>query len=254
MINLVSSSGFSVSKSVDLENSDAVLMPKKVSDGYLFAVADGVGQTLGAQKASQIAISQLNEIKKIEDKPDFKKYFSQIRKEFIRISKSSNELYNMATTLTVCFVRNNQVWYAHTGDSRLYALYNDDLIQKTIDQTEHEYLVSNGIFSKRQVSKMRRSNVLMSSLSPRVELDINEGNFKLSSTSNSLILMTDGAYKFWEKNPKFSNSTMSDINLFASSLKKRILNTGPVDDFSVVAAEFQEANKAFKSDSQRLAF
>lgn len=239
MSKLISSASFSISKSDDLENSDAVLMPKKVGNGYLFAVADGVGKSIGAQKASQIAIEVLDKASAINEKLDLENYFHKIRKEFISISSNNSNYYNMATTLTACYVTEHAVQYAHTGDSRLYILKNGKLSQKTQDQTEHAYLISQGIITEKQSKTLSRSNVLMSALSPKMDVNINKGSFKLKSRSSSLILMTDGAYRFWEKNPKFSKSTMDDINIFASSLKKRILTSGPIDDFSFVAGEFQ---------------
>lgn len=235
MFEIIASSSFSISKNIESENSDTILMPKRVGDGYLFAVADGVGKTAGAKKASYEAIKTLEELHTTDSSIDFKGVFEKIRKKLIDISKENSQYHNMATTLTACFVTKDKVQYAHTGDSRLYFLEKNRLVKITKDQTEHEYLISEGIFSREKLKNLSRKNVLISALSPKMDLQLEEDTFfRLPS---AIFIMSDGAYNFWEKNPKFSSSTMSNINAFTSSLQKRILRSGPTDDFSVVSLE-----------------
>ncbi|RAZ00898.1 serine/threonine-protein phosphatase, partial [Enterobacter hormaechei subsp. xiangfangensis] len=52
-----------------------------------------------------------------------------------------------------------------------------------------------------------------------------------------LIVMSDGAHHFWEKRPRFSVNTLSEPSRFCSSLKKRIENGPPIDDYSVIAVK-----------------
>jgi protein phosphatase len=43
MFSLISCGSFSLAKYIDKKNEDSILLPLFLNDGYLFAVADGVG-------------------------------------------------------------------------------------------------------------------------------------------------------------------------------------------------------------------
>ena len=65
MIKLLASSIFSYP--LNLKNQDSILGPIEISNGYLFAIADGVGGYEGGELAANIAISSLKETKGIVD-------------------------------------------------------------------------------------------------------------------------------------------------------------------------------------------
>ena len=65
MIKLVASSIFSYP--LNLKNQDSILGPIEINNGYLFAIADGVGGYEGGELAANIAISSLKEAKGIVD-------------------------------------------------------------------------------------------------------------------------------------------------------------------------------------------
>ena len=52
-------------------------------------------------------------------------------------------------------------------------------------------------------------------------------------------IMSDGAYEFWEKRPKFSLNTMNNPTAFSTSLLKRIEKNGPIDDYSLISTKFK---------------
>jgi serine/threonine protein phosphatase PrpC len=248
MLNILSSSYFSFSKKTEQDNSDFVLMPKRLGHGYIFAIADGVGKKVGASVASLEAIRYLEEITDEQEILDLKSVFENIRTRLKELAKKETLLYSMATTLTVCYVTSEGMSYAHTGDTRLYIKNrNNKLEQLTKDQTEHEHLISEGVLTRNQVKRLPRKNVLYSVLSPKSELNIEMGN--ITNLPDSIFLMSDGAYDFWEKDPRFSSSTMKNVCHFASSLQKRIIRKGPKDDFSFIGVEFHsEVNNEFNSE------
>lgn len=59
MIELISCGAFSCPKGNDRENQDALLLPQQCDDGFIFAVADGVGSYAGAKEAAQTAVNHV---------------------------------------------------------------------------------------------------------------------------------------------------------------------------------------------------
>ena len=53
-----------------------------------------------------------------------------------------------------------------------------------------------------------------------------------------MLIMSDGAYQFWDQRKYFSKITMSDIIRFGNALKRRIENKGPLDDYTMVGTTF----------------
>lgn len=70
----------------------------------------------------------------------------------------------MATTLTVAFIKNKQMHVVHAGDSRLYVIRGMGLKQLTIDDTEVNKLVSEGVLSKEEALVYPRKNILTNAL------------------------------------------------------------------------------------------
>ncbi|HCD4875286.1 TPA: serine/threonine-protein phosphatase, partial [Enterobacter hormaechei] len=131
---------------------------------------------------------------------------------------------------------------AHVGDCRLYVKNNNKLKQLTKDHTQHQMLIDEGIFSSRQLKNAKGKNLLTTAISKTIELDYNMLQIPLSDLYDDnqnliLIVMSDGAHHFWEKRPRFSVNTLSEPSRFCSSLKKRIENGPPIDDYSVIAVK-----------------
>ncbi|HHH4768252.1 TPA: serine/threonine-protein phosphatase, partial [Enterobacter hormaechei subsp. xiangfangensis] len=108
--------------------------------------------------------------------------------------------------------------------------------------TQHQMLIDEGIFSSRQLKNAKGKNLLTTAISKTIELDYNMLQIPLNDLYDDnqnliLIVMSDGAHHFWEKRPRFSVNTLSEPSRFCSSLKKRIENGPPIDDYSVIAVK-----------------
>lgn len=63
MIALLNCGFFSYGKDDTKENQDSILPPSKIGNGYIFAIADGVGSYEGAKLVSQISINHLSKMR-----------------------------------------------------------------------------------------------------------------------------------------------------------------------------------------------
>lgn len=244
MIELVSTGVFSYGKSDDRSNQDSVLPPVFVDGGYLFAIADGVGSYDGAEYASSSAIAALTNLAYPKDNSSYESFFEKIRKAVSAVSEKNASYSEAATTLTFCFVSDEEVNVGHVGDCRLYIKKGGRLLQITKDHTQHQKLLEQKIFTKAELRKMDVKNTLTTALSKYIELEYKVTTLKLKDVIDddgfiNIVILSDGAHSFWEKRPRFSDKTMANPNSYAASLYKRIHKSGPVDDYSCVAVRIR---------------
>ncbi len=110
-------------------------------DGRFFIVADGMGGHAGGEEASRIAIetaqTYLNEHWVKE--PDTKNLLAQAliasNDAIVADQEVNVQRADMGTTLVMILFRDDLVWSAHVGDSRLYRLRGDKLDLITEDDT-----------------------------------------------------------------------------------------------------------------------
>lgn len=244
MTKLISFGAFSKPKDQNRANQDSILPPLSVSNGILFAIADGVGSYEGSGIASSLAISKLKELIENNSTIDTHEVFNCIKESINEISLNHLSLEQSATTLTYCYVLNKKIIVGHVGDCRLYIKSGKKYIQITKDHTQHQKLLDEKLFTKAELKKMGGKNTLTSAISKGVTLDVQEVNLSLVDYADenglvNLVVMSDGAHHFWHQRPKFSIKTMINPLSFSNSLLKRIEKIHPVDDYSLIAVQIK---------------
>ncbi|MGF7433101.1 PP2C family protein-serine/threonine phosphatase [Pasteurella bettyae] len=243
MIDLIASSFFSLPKGVERENQDSILPVRKIGDSYIFAVADGVGSYAGAKEASTIAINYLNQLKE-NQLHDIDSIFRNIRDKIIELSNNISGFEKAATTLTFGIFNHSGLVIGHIGDCRLYVTENGKLRQKTKDHTNHQKLLDEKIYTKKELKELPGKNVINEAITKRFEMNYDTTFISISDLARnddnviSFYIMSDGAHQHWEHRPRFSLNTISHADSFSASLRKRI-EKNPTDDYSLVSAQFK---------------
>jgi serine/threonine protein phosphatase PrpC len=110
-------------------------------DGRFFIVADGMGGHAGGEEASRIAIETAHTYveQHWEDEPDTKNLLAQAliasNDAIVADQEQNAQRGDMGTTLVMILFRDDLVWSAHVGDSRLYRLRGNKLDLITEDDT-----------------------------------------------------------------------------------------------------------------------
>jgi PPM family protein phosphatase len=110
-------------------------------DGRFFIVADGMGGHAGGEEASRIAIETTHTYieKHWDDEPDTKNLLAQAliaaNDAIVADQEQNSQRADMGTTLVTILFRDDLVWSAHVGDSRLYRLRGNKLDLITEDDT-----------------------------------------------------------------------------------------------------------------------
>lgn len=236
MISIIEIASFSFPDNNKEKNEDWLLPPTFDSNyGLVLAIADGVGSSKSPNQAS---LSAIKSVKKSIECGMF-----SVKNAFDKAKEEINKLeIDSATTLTVVHISEGKTTIGHLGDCRVYAKINDKLNQLTIDHNKYKEMFDSGEHKLKNLKnhKERLSAILTKALSKNVSIEPDiltfDTNDFLFNKELNIFIMSDGAYKHWEKRPRFSKNTMDSPLYFASSLKKRILKE-IVDDYSFIGVK-----------------
>ncbi|HHF2962026.1 TPA: PP2C family serine/threonine-protein phosphatase [Vibrio alginolyticus] len=238
-LELVEAVAFSHPKSCMEENEDAILPAVITKNAIFIALADGVGGSYGGSTASNIAISTVR--REILDNPDcnLKDVFYEVSRKINIEAKKQVNKKDMATTLVVCKITSNEVEIANVGDSRAYLIEGKSVKQLTTDHTKKQELINSGVFKRYELKGHHSGSLLTNSLKANKKFKIDIETYE--SSGGSILLVSDGVYEFFDGTRLVGNSSTDNLLQVCSNLKKRVLNNGPHDDFSLVAVRYKSA-------------
>ncbi|MCT9388689.1 PP2C family protein-serine/threonine phosphatase [Acinetobacter nosocomialis] len=247
MYRFVECGSFSFPKPDKDVNEDFLLLPTyDLESNIIFAIADGVGSLNGANKASSLVIETISKIVKEEQSFSIEHALKKVKEEIDSLSSFEEKYSQAATTLTLVKINKEELIIGHVGDCRAYVKKHNKLLQLTKDHTRYQQLLDAGEISKRKLSNHKKelSSILIRAISARVDLQFDIVSLpinELIDNDGSIIisLMSDGAYNYWHKRPKFSDKTMSSPLSFVTSLRKRI-EKEPNDDFTCLTVKLMK--------------
>jgi serine/threonine protein phosphatase PrpC len=215
-------------------NEDAVLSPFQSGDVWWAAIADGVGGHEGGGIASQAVMEQIRSL--IGDDPGagVESLFEVARERLREIATNQQNLAKMGTTLSVVKLAEGVAEAGHVGDTRVYHLRDQGILDRTEDQTEIQQLIKQGVLSKARAKRYARRSVLLSVLAPEKEYEIYKNVFEIRS-GDRLILLSDGVYN------KIGRREIRDLSLVSSSsqelcdrLEREVVSRAPEDDYTAM--------------------
>jgi len=167
--------------------------------GWLFAVADGVGGQDSGEVASRLAVETLQS--------GFREFRSNEAPSAClqRLVQAANlKIYetaaatghggsNMCTTIVACLVRYDRVAVAHVGDSRCYLIRRGQAERLTQDHSLVAEQVRMGILSEEEAASSDRRHVLSRSLGANMFVNV-ELNEHQVLPGDVLLLSSDGLH------------------------------------------------------------
>ena len=111
------------------------------NDRYLFAVCDGMGGHAMGEVASQVVCSTICDY---WEKASFDEGVEPVLQTAFKLASEALDAkadilkkVEMGTTLVLAAIDGNQLYIAHSGDSRAYLLQNGEVAYQTQDHVEH---------------------------------------------------------------------------------------------------------------------
>jgi PPM family protein phosphatase len=213
-------------------------------DGRFFIVADGMGGHAGGEEASRIAIETAHTYltQNWEREPDTKNLLAQCliaaNDAIVADQEKNAQRADMGTTVVAIVFREDAVWSAHVGDSRLYRLRSGKLDQITEDDTWVARAMKLGQLSADEAKVHPLRHVLSHCLGRRDLRQINIQTQDIQS-GDRILLCSDG---LTEEVPhaEISIHLQSETNeLAAQALVDTAKQHGGSDNITVVIATMQ---------------
>lgn len=212
-------------------------------DGRFFIVADGMGGHAGGEEASRIAIETTHTyLEQNWGETDTKNLLAQAliaaNDAIVADQEKNAQRADMGTTLVMIAFREDAVWSAHVGDSRLYRLRGDKLTQITEDDTWVARAMKLGQLTAEEAKVHPLRHVLSHCLGRRDLRQINIQPQDIQS-SDRILLCSDGLTEEVPY-PEISILLQAKTNeIAAQSLVDSAKEHGGSDNITVIIATME---------------
>ncbi|MCU1499635.1 MAG: serine/threonine protein phosphatase [Acidimicrobiales bacterium] len=175
-------------------NQDSRLV---VTSASLYGVADGMGGHQGGEVASAMAV-EITEANATE--PTLESLKEAVRlanRTIFEKAGSDRDLHGMGTTLVAVQVvdgpEGDEVAWVNVGDSRVYLLRSDRLIQLSHDHSLVEDLVRDGQLTQAEAAVHPQRNILTRALGIDMDVEV-DGSTVLPFDGDRFLLCSDGLF------------------------------------------------------------
>jgi protein phosphatase len=180
-------------------NNEDYLGYFQTPNGHLFVLCDGMGGHQAGEKASQLAVETFKDFFSKDYYPSPQEALWNAIVEANQVIYSTAQKFSdyagMGTTLVAVLIRDNQVFYAHVGDSRLYYFEQatQTLHRITKDHSFVQELVDRGVIKDEDAEKHPRKNEILRALGIHQEVVPEVGTLPILPADNDLLLLcSDG--------------------------------------------------------------
>lgn len=185
-------------------NEDAFLINDELR---LYVVADGMGGHAGGEYASALAVNTVEEIvsgmelptdvsdQEVDPVEVIKSRLAEaVKLAGVRIfdwAAEHPEYRGMGTTVVVVLIHASNIYLAHVGDSRIYAVREREIQQVTEDHSLVAQSIREGLLTEEQARFHRMRNVITRALGfdRKVEVDV---TVRAALRGDLLVLCSDG--------------------------------------------------------------
>lgn len=182
------------------ENNEDVWAVLPEQKTYL--LADGMGGHAAGEIAAQKAVEILSALiakafgkkKKISLKETKRRLDQLIKQTNLAVhekAKSDREFKGMGTTICCTYFHDEGLIYAHVGDSRIYRLHQNTLVQLTQDHSLVSELIELGELSARQAKGCDYKNIITRAIGTEAWVEPTIENCPLS-VGDQILMCSDG--------------------------------------------------------------
>ncbi|HAS45899.1 MAG TPA: Stp1/IreP family PP2C-type Ser/Thr phosphatase [Microscillaceae bacterium] len=225
----------------------------ETSNGYVFVVCDGMGGAAGGATAARMAVNSIKVFFQHQYYPSPQEAIRQsiqyANQQIFQAAQNAPGMQGMGTTCVLVLVRNDQVFYGHVGDSRLYHLSNEKVTRVTKDHSFVQALVDQGVISDDEAETHPRRNELLRALGtqPMVEIDVSSSPI-IPDRNDIFLLCTDGLNGLvHDKSIESTLNSPIDVEHKAIKLVQMANNLGGYDNTTVQLIEFYNVPRKRKA-------
>jgi len=231
------------------KNEDAILvkplpaLASGDSDGFVLAVADGMGGHEKGEVASQLAISLLDDLFARDTPEDIalalKQAYRRANEAIYKQSDAEENESRMGTTLVSAVVRGKYATIANVGDSRAYLIRARQLTQITQDHSLVAEQVAKGVISDAEARRSPQRNIVTQALGLSAALDRRMPSiYEITLLpEDRLLLCSDGFFDVLEADDYVSTVLERSPQDSVLTLTSMAIDRGTTDNVSAIVIE-----------------
>ncbi|NPA68766.1 MAG: serine/threonine-protein phosphatase [Chlorobi bacterium] len=233
---------------VRTENQDAFAYFETVN-GAVFIVCDGMGGIPGGKEAAEFTVKKIKKFISSDWYDNEKELIIQafnFANSELRKKKAKPEagIYP-GTTVALVLIRDNNVFYAHAGDSRIYYQTGKRLFSLTEDHSLRQKLLNERKIGKKEAENYPQKNIIYNAagINPEIKTDVSEK--ALTPVDDDYILICSDGLTNELSDKKILEILRKKIDLKAKAkmLITRALENGGSDNVTVVLIKFYNTGK-----------
>lgn len=206
-------------------------MKKDTSAPVCVAVFDGMGGEAYGERASNLAGNLFRKRVPLDDGSEPEHFLTQLcleANDLVCAFAKLNRVRHTGTTAAVLYAFRDRVWVCNVGDSRVYVLKEDKLVQWSVDHTDGFYLQQNGIRKKPSLTQYLGIPTEEMMIEPFVDSREAVPGEKYLLCSDGLTDMVD------EKTMEALLREETDLAKCAEKLMEVALNQGGKDNITLI--------------------
>lgn len=207
----------------------------------LFIVADGMGGHKAGDYASKLCVEQMvQSIEKSEHKTPvslFEEAVDAANGAVYSESQEHEEYDGMGTTLVACTMQEDTLYVANIGDSRLYLLRDDDIMQITEDHSLVEEMVKQGNITESEARVHPQKNIITRAVG--IDQSVQADFFEVEIYPDDIIMLcSDGLSNMIEdEDMEYIVKHSESLQDAGETLVARANENGGSDNITVVLAK-----------------
>ncbi len=218
------------------ENEDSIGV-YEIDKGLLIIVCDGLGGNNAGEVASRLAVETVyNHFKNSNDEnysDKIKAAITEANKIIYRKALSASKLNGMSTTIEVLFLKNNNAYLGHVGDSRIYLFSDNVLKQLTKDHSLVQKLIDEGVLSHKEAEVHPNKNIITRALGDFAPVEPDIDFIKLEAGKNFLFFAcTDGVNAVINNNKLQEIFLLNEIDKISEKISEVVEKGGAPDNFT----------------------
>jgi protein phosphatase len=227
-------------------NEDSILVQPlppagdEPGQGYLLAVADGMGGYAAGEVASKLAIDLLKDLFARDQPTDsalaLKQAYRRANEAIYRQGAEEQGGQPMGTTLVAAVVRGRYVTIANVGDSRAYLMRANQITQVTQDHSVVGEQIQQGQLTEEDARKSPQRNMLTQALGTKEQLDKRMPSiYELALLpEDRLLLCTDGFFDVLNNQDYLQLMSGDDPEAAAKDLTSLAIERKTTDNVSAI--------------------
>ncbi|MDO4167239.1 MAG: Stp1/IreP family PP2C-type Ser/Thr phosphatase [Eubacteriales bacterium] len=206
----------------------------------LYIVADGMGGHKAGDYASKLCVERMvQSIEQSEHKTPVSMFEEAVEaaNEAVYTEAQENEAYEgMGTTLVACTMQEDTLYVANIGDSRLYLLRDDEILQITDDHSLVEEMVKQGNITESEARVHPQKNIITRAVG--IDESVQADFFEVEIRQDDIIMLcSDGLSNMVEdEDIEYIVKHSKSLQDAGETLVARANENGGSDNITVVLA------------------